>query len=82
MRCRTAGMGAGGKTSLEEVAAGGGFPIDHFTGDEDAGEFFEHEVGVKFVPCNTSGAGNGLFDWSGTGEGDVAVFDFMGKLRG
>ena len=82
MRCRTSGVGAGGETSLEEVAAGGGFPIDHFTGDEDAREFFEHEICTEFVPSNTAGSGNGLFDWSGAGEGDVAMFDFMRKLRG
>lgn len=76
------GVGAGGETGLKEVAAGGGFPIDHFTRNENARKFFKHELAVEFVPCNTAGGGNSFFDRSGAGEGDVAVFDFVGELGG
>ena len=34
------GAGGGCEAALEEVAAGGGFPVDHLAGQEDAGECF------------------------------------------
>jgi len=73
---------SGGEAGLQEVSAGGGFPVDHFACDEDAGEFFNHEVFIELIPADSSGGGNGFGDRAGSGEGDVAVFDFVGELGG
>ncbi len=43
------------ETGLNQVAAGGRFPVDHFSGDEYAGNFSEHERFIQLAPANAPG---------------------------
>lgn len=67
---------------MDEVAAGGGFPIDHFAGEEDAGEFAEHEILIEFGPRDAAGGGDRLGEGAGPGEGEGVGFDEGGELFG
>ena len=68
-------MGGGGEAGLDEVAAGGGFPVDHFAAGKDAGEFAELEVVVELAPGDAAGGGNGFVDGAWPGERDGERFD-------
>ena len=46
--------GRGRKAPLEEIPAGRGFPIDHFTCQKNAGEFLEHQPGIEFAPADSA----------------------------
>jgi polyisoprenoid-binding protein YceI len=39
---------------LYEIAAGGRSPIDHFTGQKNAGEFPEHQSAIQFAPADSA----------------------------
>lgn len=69
-----------GEAGLEEVAAGWGFPVDHFSGAVDAWEFFEHEVLVKLGPFYTAGAGDDFIYGAGLGERDGEFFYGVGEF--
>jgi glycerol kinase len=46
---------SGGKACGQEIAAGRRLPIDHFSGDEDAGELLQHVAVVELAPADTAG---------------------------
>lgn len=43
-RCGTSGTVATSKTSLQQIAAGRGLPVDHFTGHKYPWQLFEHQL--------------------------------------
>jgi hypothetical protein len=85
---------ARGKRRLEEIAAGRGLPIEHFSCDEDAGEPAQHEIAIYFVerhaprrrdrPCDPCDAGqthrNCLDQASDFSWRQVAEPDALAKL--
>ena len=72
-------MGAGGEAALHEVAAGGGFPVDHFPGEENAGELLQHEGRLQLIPAHAAGGGDGLIERPGAAQRNEAVFRLAGE---
>jgi len=56
---------AGGQTGGEQVAARGGFPVQHFPGAEQAGLAAHHEVLIQFRQGDTPGGADGFFHGGG-----------------
>ena len=71
--------GGGGEAALQKIPAGGGFPIDHLARHEQAGNFFDHQGFVEFVPTQSAGAGDGFGDGAGGFERDAIVLGFVGE---
>jgi hypothetical protein len=44
----------GAEATLQEVATGWRFPIDHFTGNEDARHLSQHQIHIEFVPLDAT----------------------------
>ena len=61
---------------MHEVAASRGFPVDHFSGEEDARELFQHQGVIDFAPADAAGGGNRFVERARAGEREDAVFDF------
>ena len=64
---------------MEEVTAGGGFPVDHFPGGKHAGQTAEFELGGQFLPGDPAGRGDGFVQRAGAGEGDFQIFGPVGE---
>jgi hypothetical protein len=71
---------------LQEIAAGGGFPVEHLAGEEDAGPGAQHEVRVEGGERNAAGGGDGARDGCCRCEADRDGFDqdggFLQRQRG
>ena len=73
---------AGRKYGLQQIAAGRGFPIQHFAGDEGAGARLQHEAVVDLGEGHAAGGRDGARDGRGAGEPDGYRLDQRGKLCG
>ena len=65
-----------------QVAAGGGFPVEHLAGDEDAGAGAQHQVGVERFEAYAAGAADGLVERARGEEAQRQGLDGRGEAGG
>ena len=74
------GVEGGSEAALKQVAACGRFPVEHFTGDEHAGQIFQHKIFVERRKLYAARSGNGAGDRKWCANRQRNIFDERGEF--